>query len=170
MQVPIIWVLFNTSFNNITAPKIPVMGSRYKNSAVFVWPILGIAKSCKNKAIAYDKEGISNIPNAFHPILKFIEKNKLRKIRKKIVLVKFIKMLIWMGVRFFFAIVWLTTIIIDAPIEAIKANKTPMKSKFSNEGLRAKNNPKKVVMNRIIIEFLIFSLVIKIDVIKTIIG
>ena len=57
------------SLRSITAPNIPVIGSRYKNKAVFVWPILGIASNWRNKAIAYEQEGINRIKNALRLML-----------------------------------------------------------------------------------------------------
>ena len=52
MTAPTNWYLVNVSFNKITAPIIATTGSKYKNSAVLVWPIFGMANNCKNKAIA----------------------------------------------------------------------------------------------------------------------
>ena len=76
--------------------------------------------------------GINKIPKTFHPILKSILKNILSTIKKNIVLKKLIKILICIGDKFFLAIFWLITIIVAAPIDAIKAKKTPIKFKLSN--------------------------------------
>ena len=90
--------------------------------------------------------------------------------KKNIVLKKFIKIFIWMGVIFLFDILWLVTIMIDAPKEATNAKRIPSIFSSSVEGLKAKKSPIKVVINKNLINFLIFSLVIKIEIIKTIIG
>ena len=71
---------------------------------------------------------------------------------------------------FFFDIVWLVTIIIDAPKDAIKAKIIPWTLRLSDEGLKARKSPKKVVTNKILIMFWIFSFVMNIDIVKTIIG
>ena len=57
-----------------------------------------------------------------------------------------------------------------APNDAINANIIPSNFSSSVEGLNARNKPIKVVKNKNLITFLIFSLVIKIDIDKTKIG
>ena len=59
---------------------------------------------------------------------------------------------------------------IDAPNEAINAKRIPSIFSSSVEGLKAKKRPINVVINKNLINFLIFSLVIKIEITKTIIG
>ena len=83
---------------------------------------------------------------------------------------KLIKILIGIGEIFFLDIVWLVTIMIAAPNDAIKAKIIPSIFKSSVEGLNARNNPINVVKNKNLITFFIFSLVIKIDIDKTKIG
>ena len=52
MAVPNNWIEDSCSLRIKTAPNIPVIGSKYKNNAVFVWPIFGIANSWRNNATA----------------------------------------------------------------------------------------------------------------------
>ena len=58
---------------------------------------------------------------------------------------KLIKILIGIGEIFFLDIVWLVTIMIAAPSDAIKAKVIPSIFKSSVEGLNARNNPKEVI-------------------------
>ena len=89
--------MFKFSFNNITAPIIATTGSKYKNNAVFDWPILGMANSCRNNAIAQLNEGINITKKLIFEIEKSIEKKKNKTQKKKIELKIFIKILIWTG-------------------------------------------------------------------------
>ena len=52
MIAPKDWYKFNTSFNKKIDAKTATVGSEYSNKAVLDWPILGMAESCKKKAIA----------------------------------------------------------------------------------------------------------------------
>ena len=80
------------------------------------------------------------------------------------------KTFIWTACIFLLDIFWFVKIIVDAPMEAIKAKLTPIKFKFWNEGPNTKNNPINEIKKTTLIFELIFSLSKKIDAIKTIIG
>ena len=60
---------------------------------------------------------------------------------KKIKLKKFIKAPICIGLIFLLESFWLVSIIVDAPIDPIKAEAIPIIFKFSKEGPKNKNNP-----------------------------
>ena len=54
--------------------------------------------------------------------------------------------------------------------DAIKAKIIPWTLRLSDEGLKARKSPKKVVTNKNLIKFFIFSFVMNIDIVKTITG
>ena len=89
---------------------------------------------------------------------------------KKIELNKLVKTLMWIGFMFLLDSFWFVKIIIEAPIEAIMAEVTPMVFKLSNEGPKTKNKPANVIKKTNLILESIFSPSINTEENKTIIG
>ena len=103
-------------------------------------------------------------------IEKLIKKKKNKIQKKKIELKILIKIFIWIGEIDLLDILWLATIIVVAPIDAVIAHKKPKAFKLLTAGPNAKNKPIKVDKKRNLIIFGMISLSIIIEKIKTNIG
>ena len=91
-------------------------------------------------------------------------------VTKKIELNKFVKALICIGFIFLLESFWFVKIIVEAPIEAVIAEITPIVFKLLKDGPKTKNKPINVIRKTNLIFKSIFSLSKIIDANKTIIG